>query len=278
MSDIRRILVALDASPHSLAALEAACGLARRLEAELLGLYVEDINLVRLAAHPCATTFSLACPPGRPMGDDDILTRALRLQGAAARRALDEAAARARVTARFSQRQGRVEAEVLAAAEEADLLVVGWTGRAIVPARSRAGSVARAVARDARASVLVLQRDLAEGGPVMLLYDGSEAAERALAVAMTLARRDGGEVAVLLLAETPRRATELERSVESRLSAAGLSGRYQMLPKADAALIRRAVGLVPGGVLVAGVGMPALAQGGAESLLDDLGCSVVLVK
>jgi nucleotide-binding universal stress UspA family protein len=157
-------------------------------------------------------------------------------------------------------------------------LVIGWTGRAVAPARGRAGSVARAAARQATASVLVLQRDLAEAGPVMLLHDGGESAERALAVAMTLAKRDGGEVAVLLLVETPRQAMALEQAIEARLAEAGLAGRFQMLPNANVGLIRRAVGLVPGGVLVAGADMPALAQGGAESLLDELGCSVVLVR
>ena len=44
---IRRILVALDTSKHSLAALEAADELAAWLKAELFGLFVEDINLLR---------------------------------------------------------------------------------------------------------------------------------------------------------------------------------------------------------------------------------------
>ena len=43
---IRRILVALDASPHSLAALEAASELADALKAELVGIFVEDVNLL----------------------------------------------------------------------------------------------------------------------------------------------------------------------------------------------------------------------------------------
>ena len=49
---MRRILVAVDASPHSLAALDAALRLAADLEAEIIGLFVEDINLLRLAGMP----------------------------------------------------------------------------------------------------------------------------------------------------------------------------------------------------------------------------------
>ena len=44
---IRRILVALDTSPHSQAAMEAAIELAARFEAELAGMFVEDVNLLR---------------------------------------------------------------------------------------------------------------------------------------------------------------------------------------------------------------------------------------
>ncbi len=49
---IRRILVALDASPHSQAALEAASDLADALKAELVGIFVEDVNLFERSLNP----------------------------------------------------------------------------------------------------------------------------------------------------------------------------------------------------------------------------------
>ena len=64
---IRRILVALDASTHSLAALETAAGLAARLEAELVGLFVEDINLLRAAELPFARETSFYSSSLRPL-------------------------------------------------------------------------------------------------------------------------------------------------------------------------------------------------------------------
>ena len=53
-SDVRRILVALDASPHSHAALEEAAALAKPLQAELAGVFVLDAELLRLSALPVA--------------------------------------------------------------------------------------------------------------------------------------------------------------------------------------------------------------------------------
>ena len=52
--DIQRILVALDASQQSLAALEVAAELAAKYGAELIAVFVEDINLVRLSEFPFA--------------------------------------------------------------------------------------------------------------------------------------------------------------------------------------------------------------------------------
>ena len=47
---IRRILVALDSSPHSMAALETAVELAANLGARIIGLFVEEANLLRAAS------------------------------------------------------------------------------------------------------------------------------------------------------------------------------------------------------------------------------------
>lgn len=49
-----RVLIALDANLRSLDALRLAAELAARLEAELLALFVEDVNLIRLAGLPFA--------------------------------------------------------------------------------------------------------------------------------------------------------------------------------------------------------------------------------
>src|SRR5215207_6945347 len=51
-AEVEYILVALDMSPHSEAALAAAAELAVALGLELRGLYVEDINLLRLCGLP----------------------------------------------------------------------------------------------------------------------------------------------------------------------------------------------------------------------------------
>ena len=68
----RRILVALDASPHSLAALEAAAELAASLRAELIGLFVEDANLLRVAGFPFAREFGAYTAQAREIDAEHV--------------------------------------------------------------------------------------------------------------------------------------------------------------------------------------------------------------
>ena len=74
----RRILVALDASQHSLAALEAASELAEALKAELVGIFVEDVNLLNLAGLPFVREVGYPSGAARPL-DSPSMERALRI-------------------------------------------------------------------------------------------------------------------------------------------------------------------------------------------------------
>ena len=61
---INRILVTLDSSTRARAALKVAVQLATSMHAEIQGLFVEDEDLIRLAALPfaCEVDFTSAAP------------------------------------------------------------------------------------------------------------------------------------------------------------------------------------------------------------------------
>ena len=121
---IRRILVALDNSRHSLAALEAAAELAARLQAELSGLFVEDINLIRLAGLPFAQEIHYPSASLRQLSRQK-LDQELKARATQARQALAAAATQANVDWSFRVVRGLVAAELLAAASDVDLLSLG---------------------------------------------------------------------------------------------------------------------------------------------------------
>ena len=78
----RRILVALDASRESDAALAAAAELAQQLDAELMGLFIEDIDLLNLAALPFSREVAVLSLSGRGL-DPERVARELRSKAAA---------------------------------------------------------------------------------------------------------------------------------------------------------------------------------------------------
>lgn len=132
----RRIVIAL-ASGTSDPELEAAVALARSLDAELLGLFVEDLDLLRFAALPFAHEIGTASATRRRL-DSASLERELRAHAAEAARRLAGAAARERVPSAFRVARGLLldvllaEAGGLATAaqEEIRLLLLGDGGSA----------------------------------------------------------------------------------------------------------------------------------------------------
>ncbi len=190
MTDLRtsqglRVLVGLDASPASLGALAAAAELAARLGAELAGLFVEDEELLRLAALPFAQVVR-ATSGARERLDPVSAEAALRAFAARARDALERTASVRRVEYTFRVARGSVVREVLAAADGADLLVLGAGGHAR-QARAAVGGTARTAAAQARAPVLLIARGSALGEHIAVVDDGTPAAARALAFARRLA-------------------------------------------------------------------------------------------
>jgi nucleotide-binding universal stress UspA family protein len=237
--EARRILVGIDVSAASLDALSAAATIAARLGSELAGVFVEDEDLLRLAGLPFAGIVRV--PGGRrePL-DRASAEAALRAVASRAREALERTASHHRLACSFRVRRGRVVPELLAAAEGADLVVLGAASHGR-PARGAVGETARAAAARAPASVLLLARGARLAGDVVAVDDGTPAGSRALAAARRVAPQDrpptivcasdGGDVALAgpiarlgaALAVLPALAPDRPGAVVERLLAAGIA-------------------------------------------------------
>ena len=266
---IRRILVALDASPDSLAAAAAAAELAALLEAELAGLFVEDIELLRLAESPLARQLDLLTASPRVAAAEDV-ERQLRVHAERARAELVRLADRAGIRWSFRVARGGVASEISAAAADADLVSlgrIGWTTR-----HKRAlGTTVRALISQ-RGRVLLLERSVAIRPPIVVLYDGSDAARDALDLGTHLAGRRRDPLTVLLVGEDEER---LRAEVEERL---GEGSRVLWLGRPGAGAVAGAVSRQLGGVVLVPVGSLYLGEEHLQALLDEAPCPVLAVS
>ncbi|MCB0061180.1 MAG: universal stress protein [Caldilineaceae bacterium] len=199
----QRVLVALDRSPHSYAALRAAAQLAATLRAELHGLYVEDAQLLRLCNSPFSREVSVLTATVRPLRSVEI-ERKLQVMAAELRRQLAYAAAEAQVQWSFHVRRGGVEQELLAEAENALLLGLGRTNQF---ARRGVGSTARRLARMGSRPLLLLGQREDFRGPLTLVYTGSAGAKRALTLTAQLAQQSTQPLTILLVADAEQAET-----------------------------------------------------------------------
>ena len=221
---IKRILVALDASPHSLAALQTATRLAELFGAELLGVYVEDINLLRASELPFSRETRFYSGTQRRL-DLARIERQLRQQAEMARRALTDSAGRSRVRWSFRISRGTVVSELITAASEMDLLIVGKSGWSPIEKR-RLGSTARDLLARAPKSALILEKGSILRHPLAVVCDGSPLGQKALQVAAVLAKQEESHLILLALAGDPREATRIREQCSKWLRGRGVMARY----------------------------------------------------
>jgi nucleotide-binding universal stress UspA family protein len=262
--EVERILLAIDASPGSLAAMEAAVELAAEYDAELIGVYVEDVDLLRLARLPFASEVVGYSARLRTLGPD-ALARQLRAQAAQARRALAREATRFGIRWRFQVARGRIPLVILAEADEADLVIVGksgWSGH------DRLGSTSRMLVIEGARHTLVLHESSQLARPVMVAYDGRPISSKALDVAADFARGQFRGLSVLLLAADGESA---------EIAAHGLRASYRWLESADAQALAAAVEAA-GCLLVLPEDTAVLSGDPLIDFLDRLHCPVYLVR
>jgi len=232
---IRRILVALDASPYSLAALEMAANLAATMEAELAGLFVEDVDLLRMADAPSAREIAFhgeAAPTSRT-----IMERKLRAQSEQIRSVLAEAAGRARVRWSFQTVRGEVASTLLAAASHHDIVAMGRLGWSF-GRRPRIGSTALELAASRIPLLLISQRAALQNLRLLVYYDGSAAARNALLVASRVAKSGAKAITVLVATlDFENRVSEIRRLLHGQ----GLEVRLEPIDLDEEMSLSRAV-------------------------------------
>lgn len=272
----RRILVALDASPHSLAALGAAVELAARFEAELLGLFVEDINLLRLGDLPFSDELGIVSAIRRSLETVEV-ERQLRARAVEVRHTLQAMAERAQVRWAFRTARGPIVEELFKAAAEVDLVILGRQGWSLGQ-RQRLGSTARAAVYQAPTLTLVTGTGARPRLPMVVVFDGTPLAHKALAVAASLARFASSHLLVLILADLEQTSETLYEEAVAALRVQPLEIGYRVLTLENVGRLAHMVRLQGGGMLVLPGRDDLMQHPALQVLLEETASPVLLVR
>ncbi len=271
--DIRRILIAIDASPASRAALEMAADLALRYQAELIGVYVEDINLLRSADIPFTQEVGHYSATMRQI-DSSHIEREFRVHARRVEQLLSSIAQRANLRWSFRSTRGLIPSELMSAAADSDLIILGKTGWS---GRKQIGSTAREVAVQSPIQSLILMHKVRPTSPVMVLYDGSPASQTALAAARRIISPEGS-LTVLILASTREAARQLQIEVGDFFKEDDLQINFRWVADIQGERISQLASISNCDVVVLPAQSEQFEPESLVAMLDKADCAVLLVR
>ncbi len=264
----RRVVVALG-TPNS-TAMTTAVDLAQALEAELLGLFVEDVELFSLAAFPFAGEVGFPSAVRRTL-DVAAMERSLRAQALRLQRDLSARMASLPMKWTFEVVRGRAVAELRAATEARDLLIIS------APAAAHGTGGTRAQAMRAFAGLaapLLLVGDSPRGSAWIGIVASPRAAPAEVAdVIATLAPYYGREVLFMLVDAHPPHWEAWQREMRGLLAGHAIGSRFRALASVDRAALGRILAEEKPPLVVA----LAYEAASRDALLDALPCPLLVL-
>lgn len=221
-----RILVPLDGSEDGWIALEQAIKVAKAEEnnGRVKGLFVLDIKLIEDPYYLATDPYDLV-----PKGGPDVVQLLLELEkrlnelGEAVLARAAERCGRAGVAFEGELARGLVPRVILERAQGHDLIVMGRHGAGGKRAGPLLGSTFEAVVRRAPVPVLAPHFETSPMKRLLLAYDGSEPAQKALHIAAHWAQRHEAVVVLLTVDDGGGRAHDAYAEGKAKLEALGVS-------------------------------------------------------
>ncbi|NMT64413.1 universal stress protein [Marinobacter orientalis] len=270
-----RILVLIDGSRMSYAALEAAADIAGKRDADILGVFVEELNLVRSAGFGFAREVGSVSGTSRPL-DPGILEQRMRRLADQARAALAGAVKQRGGKASLSIARGRVIEEVLALVGPDDLLVLGRAGWSS-PGGARLGSTARGLIRQSPGQVLLWceLKPRYQNRVVVFLNEHDEANHRAALAAIEICRHDHQPVTIVLGTDGEPAAERLD-AIRQELEVLGASTRLRVMSDPNPATVARVLREERASQLVISRNSGLFNEPGTEQLLAALNLPITV--
>lgn len=271
---LREILVAIDTSTHSQAALEAAVALAKTMEANLQGLFVQDELWQKISRLPSTSTVNTLTGNVLPLESDTLEDR-IRLLRNRLRRKMELMSSKNKVTYSWSSTQGKVEDKVLEASKNADLITIGLKGSSA--RRKRIGSTAKTIIQKAEKPVLILKEGLHLGTTLTVVYDASKESQKGISLALKIAERNNSSVNVLVVDNNPDALDQRNKELESLVDGASVSVNVELMENTDLGSFLNTINEQHSGLLIIPKNQPLLAKS-FETILHHINCPLLMVK
>jgi len=271
---VREILVAIDTSTHSQAALEAAVALAKTMEANLQGLFVQDEVWQKLSKLPSTSTINTLTGNVLPL-ESETLEDHINLLRNRLRRKMEFLSRRNKVTYSWSSMQGKVEDKILEASENADLITIGLKGKSA--SRKRIGSSARTIIKKADKPVLILKEGLHLGTTLTVVYDASEESQKGIRLALKIAKKNNSSLKVLVVDNNPEVLDQRSKELESLLEGAQISVNVELMENTDLGSFLNTINQQHSGLLIIPKNQPLLSKS-FETILLHINCPLLMVN
>jgi len=256
---VQRITLLLGDGESTRSALELLTLLAEEQSAEVLGLFVEDSDLLGLAHMSFTRELCRLTYTERPLEAADI-ERQLRIQARSAQLALEAAAKQAGLAYSFRAIRGAVAALLQEAAQEMDMMILAPAQRSRrIPGPITLATIACQSKR-----------------PVVVAFDDSVSSVRALLMAKRLAEVGKRELTVLVTPTAREDSEALRNQAEEKLSPVAAHYRHLLAPDIDALL--ESSHREKAGTLVLGLTDKLLGPGSLQKLNQHLECPALLVR
>ena len=256
---IARILVALDAETSNRTTVEAAVRFAEEFQAELVGLFVTETDMLNLASLPLARHLIGHSMTAQTL-EAGALERAMRILADQARADLAAAAESRHVKWSFRSVSGSSEEAVVTETMGFDVVMFG---------RSRRHR-AVAWATRTRCGVLVATPEVRTGRPIVLWMDDGDAA---FDIALRLARQSRVKLLILVPdTGSPERVEDLAHTVAT----AGVRGEIRPVSSKTSATAFRELRLAHPGLLIVSRSSPIARHEDFEGFVDNLDCTIFL--
>lgn len=275
-TSINRILVAVDASAVNRSILQAATTLATNLDAKLNALFIEDINLFRLAELPFAREIVYGSATGRGMNLADM-ERSVHTQKNRLRKLVEVMAQQNQINIAFDVQRGDIVSAICDASKQTDLLIIGKNTQ-LFKQSMKIGTVAQTILTSTHCNLMVLQHGAIIERPVVVVFDGSDASLYAVSLASRLARQDHNLLIVLFPATDDNRYQKLYKQLTKKLSDSMLQLYPVRLSINTAAQMLQAIKQYHGRILLLRIGGSFLTDDQAQELIKQADFPVILLR